>query len=152
MFLNHAEKTVRPGSFKDICLLCLETKENKPNPSLQINSSKLKACGNVYYGVLYFLGENVCARRDLTDRPTQPLAAALKDQDGSIVPSEGPPSFMVTAGSGRQTACGGKVGLCRRTALKDLCQPVPGDAEACSSISPSSASVGAFPGHVTQRT
>lgn len=48
VFLNHAEKTVQQDSFKDICLLCLETKKNKPNPSLQINSSKLKACGKVY--------------------------------------------------------------------------------------------------------
>lgn len=48
VFLNHAEKTVQPDGFQDICLLRPETRKNKPNPSLQINSSKLKACGNVY--------------------------------------------------------------------------------------------------------
>lgn len=81
---------------------------------MQINSSKLKACGNVYYGVLYFLVENVCARRDLTDPPTEPLEAAInttaagrRTQDRRAAPSKGtPPSFTVTAGSDRRRVGG----------------------------------------------
>lgn len=78
VFLNHAEKTIQPGSFKDICLLRLETKKNKPNPSLQINLSKLKACGNVYWCVLYSLVENIWGRRDLTDHPTPTPEAEIE--------------------------------------------------------------------------
>lgn len=135
VFLNHAEKTVHLGSFKDICLLRLKTKKNKPNPSLQINSSKLKACGNIYYCVLYFLVWDIWARRDLTDH-LNPIpgsrdknnsiraeAEPRTEESGFLIEQHSP--FPATAGSGKHGMWRQILISSRMTTLKDSWQPVP---------------------------